>query len=405
VSFERFHVMGDNLAAGLQNGGLVEGFQKATWAAAIAGAVPSTRHEFPNISENGIPPTMYVASFSPVRIDTLETVGAPTNLTYPGIYNNIGIPSATLNELLTKSPGPGDTNPFFSIVLRDPATFGPTAVAQAAAAQPTLLAVWAGFTDIYGSASQGTDAALTPAASFEADYRAMMDTFDGAADAIVAANIPNITDVPYFTTIPPVVVDPATGKPVEGPGGALIPLIGPTGQLSMADLVTLAAAGSLSAGVGVPVAVGGTGRPLPGWAVIEIPERDVILMRTAQFNTIIDTVCMNRIIPVANMNALFHKMATTGYEMRGETYTSAYLTGGLFGVDGLHPSSLGYYVISLEFIKRINSWYTAEIPDPVRPFGPFRDPALGATPPATAAATISLEEWRRLWILFERRLH
>jgi hypothetical protein len=406
VSFARFHVMGDNMVAGMQNAGLVEGFQKASFAADIAGAVPSTPHAFPNISENGIPPTFYVARFSPVRIDTLETVGAPTNLTFPGIYNNMGIPGATLNELLTKSPGLGDTNPFFGIVLRDTLLFGPTAVAQTAAAQPTLLISWVGWTDVYGSAMLGTDALMTTTASFEADYRTMMDTFDGAAAANVAANLPDLTDVPYFSTIPPIVINPATGQPVLDPGGQFIPLLGQSGPLPMTALVTLPASGYLAMGIGIPAGVpGGTDAPLPDAVVLMPTERDAITTRIGEFNTIIDTVCTNRIIPVVDMNALYSSMKTTGYEMRGETYTSAFLSGGLFSVDGLHPSSLGYYVISLEFIRVINSWFTAGIPDPVRPLGPFRDPALGATPPGTAAATISLEEWRRIWNLFERRLH
>jgi hypothetical protein len=397
ANFARLYVMGDNYAAGMQNAGLVEGFQRATWGAVIAKATQTSTHAFPNISENGIPPTFYVSDFSGPVIDTLETLGQPTNLTYAGIYNNMGIPAATLSQLLRKRPAPGsDTNPFFGIVLRDSTLFGgaATAVAQTVAAQPTFLAVWAGWTDIYASAAfGGTDAAMTPASSFEADYRSMIDTFLGVAGDVVAANIPDLTDIPFFTTIPPVVVDPVTREPILIDGNP-VPLIGPSGDLTFVDKVTLPAASLLAQGIGIPASLGGTGNPLPGAVVIESGELNNILARIDAFNTIIDTVCTNRSIPVVDAKARFTKMRTDGYDMRGETYTSAYLENSLFGVDGLHPNSIGYYVIALEFIKVINANFGAAIPQPLLPLGPYRNPGLGAGSSAAAAAeTISQEEW------------
>jgi hypothetical protein len=398
VSFARFYVIGDNYTAGMQNGGLVEGFQKASWGAVVAAFA------FPNISENGIPPTLYVADYTGPVIDTLETVGQPTNSTYPGIYNDMGIPAATLHELLVKRPAPAtDTNPFFYIVLRDSTPFGgaATAVAQTVASQPTLLAVWAGWMDIYGSASAGTDLALTPAPFFETEYRTMMDTFGAAADKIVAANIPEILDIPFFTTIPPVVVDPETREPILI-GGNPVPLIGPSGNLSLGDKVTLPAAGLLAQGIGIPSIIpNGTDIPLPGAVVIEVAELTAIQSRIDELNTVIDTVCTNRGIPVVDANALFARMSTKGYEMRGQTYTGAYLENSLFSVDGLHPNSIGYYVVALEFIKVINASFGAAIPQPPLPLGLFRNPGLRVPSPTAAAATISPEEWDGLLRLLE----
>jgi hypothetical protein len=329
-------------------------------------------------------------------IDVLPNLGQPINTLYLGIYNNLGIPSATLNQLLTKRPEPAtDTNPFFGIVLRD-TLLGPTAVAQAAAAQPTFLAVWAGWVDAFGGASQGTDLALTPAASFEADYRAMMDIFIGAADAIVAANIPEIDDVPYFTTIPP----------FGDVGGNIVLLWAEVGgtptELTPDALVLLSAASLLRQGYGLPPGTPGGPYPaLPGAVVIDGVERTTITSSIGQFNTIIDTVCANRGIPVVDANAVFTRMTTTGYDMRGATYTSAFLQNSLFGVDGLHPNSIGYYVVALEFIKVINASFGAAIPQPLLPMGIYRSPSLGSGGPTSAAATISPEEWSGLMRLMD----
>jgi len=392
VSFARFHVVGDNYTAGMQNGGLVDGFQKATWGADVAQAAQAAKHAVPNISENGIPPTMYVSDYSGPVIDVLPDQGQPINTLYLGIYNNNGIPGATLGQLLRQDANyPIGVNPFFSIVLRD--TLLGSAVNATASAQPTMLAVWTGWTDIYNSAAfGGTDAGMTPAASFEADYRTMMDTFVGAADAIVAANIPGILDIPFFTTIPPAVLDTL---------GSIVPLIGPSGNLSFGDKVTLAAASLMKQGIGIPTSAGGTGAPLPGEVVIEVAELTTIETRIGEFNTIINTECTNRNIPVVDANALFTEMTTTGYEMRGETYTSAFLQNSLFGVDGLHPNSIGYYVVALEFIRVINANFGAAIPQPLLPMGIYRSPSLGSGGPTSAAASISPEEWSGLMRLMD----
>lgn len=399
ASFARFHAVGDNYTAGMQNGGLVEGFQRATWAAVLAQAAKAPAHAIPTISENGIPQLMYVSDFSVPTIDVLPDQGEPTNTTYPGIYHNLGIPGATLNQLLNQDASfPVQQNPFFGIVLRNPGLG--SAVTQAAGAQPSLLAVWAGWMDAFGGASKGTNLALTPPASFEADYRSMMDTFAGAADAVVAANLPGMTDLPYFSTLPPVVVNPETREPVLI-GGNPVPLIGivngSPGQLPLTSLVLLPAAPLMRQGTGIPTALGGTGEPLPDTVIVDPTERADITTTIGQYNTVIDTVCENRGIPVVDMEALFERMSSTGFDMRGETYTSAYLESSLFGVDGLHPNSIGYYVIALEFIGVINASFGAAIPPPPLPLGVYRNPGLGSGgSAATAAATISPKEWEGL---------
>ncbi|MCH7549740.1 MAG: hypothetical protein IH969_09445, partial [Candidatus Krumholzibacteriota bacterium] len=374
----------------------VAGFQRAGYAAMIAAAAQAPEFVMPLISEPGIPSTMYVRSFSGPVVDTLVGVGAPKNLSYPLIYNNLGIPGANLNELLTTQPGSGDPNPFFDIVLRSPTGFGPTAVDQAINASPTMLTVWAGANDVLGSASMGTDLLLTPIASFESDYNTMMNRFALAADAIVAANLPDIAAIPFFTTIPWFIVDPNTNQPVLDPGGNLIPLVGvPPGSL-----VNLSAAGFLAQGDGIPIALGGTGQPLPGFVILTPSERSTIDAAIGDYNMVIDTVCQSLGIPVVNMFSLFNDVNANGVMIHGDEFTTDYISGGLFSVDGVHPSSLGYWVAAREFIRVFNADFGAAIPEPLLPVGPLRDPALGVNLNViAAAASVSMEEWRGLWML------
>jgi len=398
ISFARFHVVGNSLTAGFQSGGLVEGYQRESFGAMIAQAAGAPTFEAPFVSEPGLPPTLFVASFSPLTIDTLPGAGMPINTSFPGIYNNLGVPGATVHDLLFTRVDP--LTPY-GLVLRDSVQFGgATVAAQVASARPTLTVVWAGNNDILGSASVGTDALLTPTANFITDFRALMDDLVAASDKVVAANVPDIAAIPFFTTVPPIVVDPTTREPVVV-NGQFVPLIGMVqgvaGQLPPGTLVTLPAAGLLGQGIGVPTQLGGTGQPLPDAVVVDPTELAGILARLATFNAVIDSVCANRGVPVADMFGFFNNVAKNGITLGGETFTTEFLSGGLFSVDGVHPSSLGYWFVAKQFIGVMNAAYGASIPDPHLPTGPFRNLGLGMTPNLVAASRMSARDFNGTW--------
>jgi hypothetical protein len=43
-------------------------------------------------------------------------------------------------------------------------------------------------------------------------------------------------------------------------------------------------------------------------------------------------------------------------------FTTEFVFGGLFSLDGVHPSSQGYAIVANEFIEVINEKFSAEIP-------------------------------------------
>jgi len=392
LSFARYHAIGNSLTAGFQSGGLVTAFQKASYPAMINQAASGGAFEMPLISEPGIPHLFFVRSFVGPVIDTLAGVGMPTNTTFPGVYNNLGIPGATLNEIRTQ--GATGANDMFDVVLRSPVS----AVNQALSAGPTLTTVWAGNNDILGSALVGTDLLLTPVASFLADYQAMMDALAAGSGAVVAANIPDVVSIPFFTTLPPVVVN-AERMPVLDSLGAFIPLIGPSGNLALTDLVTLGASSFLGQGIGMPPPFG-TGAPLPGAVILNGAELTAIRTRTGEFNAIIDSVCANRGIPVVDFFTIFTNIAANGVMISGEEYARDFITGGLFSLDGIHPTALGYWIVATEFIKVMNANFGASIPEPKLPKGPLRaaDPADPSfSPTLLPAQTLTPAHWRATW--------
>jgi hypothetical protein len=81
------------------------------------------------------------------------------------------------------------------------------------------------------------------------------------------------------------------------------------------------------------------------------------------YNTSIATLAAPRRIAVVDANAVLRTATTTGIYYSGYgSYSSAFITGGLFSYDGVHPSSRGNVVIANEFIKVINTKFKASIP-------------------------------------------
>ena len=54
--------------------------------------------------------------------------------------------------------------------------------------------------------------------------------------------------------------------------------------------------------------------------------------------------------------------ATTGIQVGGVRYSGAFLTGGLFSLDGIHPTDLGSGVIANAMIDAVNAKFGAAIP-------------------------------------------
>ncbi|MFQ5511491.1 MAG: hypothetical protein ACE5EO_06535, partial [Candidatus Krumholzibacteriia bacterium] len=59
-------------------------------------------------------------------------------------------------------------------------------------------------------------------------------------------------------------------------------------------------------------------------------------------------------------------------------YTADFISGGVFSLDGVHPSSLGYFIVAREFIKTINASFGASLPEPPLPIAPGTAAAIGA---------------------------
>lgn len=153
----------------------------------------------------------------------------------PGPFNNMGVPGATSFQLL--APGFGNlqgvpvaqANPYFA---RFASSANATVIGDAVAQDPTFFSLWIGNNDILGyatSGGSGTDHNVTgnldPATYAGNDitnnnvfanvYQTLVTQLTANGASGVVANIPDVSDIPFFTTVPFAPLSPA--NPAFGP--------------------------------------------------------------------------------------------------------------------------------------------------------------------------------------------
>ncbi len=374
ADFTRYVALGDSYGAGISNLSLVESHQRYSFPAVIARQARAVDFQQPLVSQPGITPELQLLSLAPLTITPkASTNGSPINLSLPRPYNNLSIPGARVADLLTLTGAQSPVNTattFAQFILRGRGT----AVDQALALNPTFVSLFVGGNDVLSAALDGSPATLTPLADFTRDYNRLLDRLvAGAPQAgMVVGGIGDVTALPFASTIPPFLVNPATNLPVAGPDGNPIFFVadlggGTIGQLTPGSRVLLSAAVLLATGFGIPSALKplfptlpDVGKPLPDFAVLTVAETNAINTRAAEVNAAIKAAAAARDIPFVNNQALLDQVRV-GANFGGVRLSTAFLTGGVFGYDGFHPTDIGYTLIANEFIKTINAAYKTRI--------------------------------------------
>jgi len=359
VDFSKYVALGDSLTAGFSNGGLGSDQQLDSYPSLLHDAATgqTTGFQQPLVSEPGIPPQLALRGLLPTVITPRSGMGVPLNLNLPRPYDNLGVPGARIHDTLATVT---DNGGLHDLILRGLGT----ALQQALVQKPTFVTLWIGSNDVLAAATSGVvidGVTLTTPAAFEADLRSIVGAIRSSGANLAIANLANVTSIPFVTTIPSVVVDPTTNQPVLV-NGAPVPLIGPNGPLSANDHVLLTATSELARGIGIPAALGGTGLPLSDSSVLSGAETAKVQARVEALNSIIGQVAQDSGAALVDINAIFDDLVHRGRVVGGIEFTTDFLTGGIFGYDGVHPTRLGYGLVANAFINAINQTFGASIP-------------------------------------------
>ena len=101
--------------------------------------------------------------------------------------------------------------------------------------------------------------------------------------------------------------------------------------------------------------------PLPGNLVLDAAEVAIARATVDQYNSFIALQAQMHGGALVDIHALTDRLRAHGFVAHGQRLTTDFL-GGLFSLDGTHPSNTGYGLFANEFIHVLNTNFGAGIP-------------------------------------------
>ncbi|GAB6283416.1 MAG: hypothetical protein STSR0008_21830 [Ignavibacterium sp.] len=370
ADFTRYVALGNSLTAGVQSGALYQNGQIYSYAALIAKQV-NTSFEIPLISDPGLPSgangRIEVVSIDPFITTINSSMGQPINSFYPKPYNNLGVPGAFVYDILNATNKDNcysalfaqTPNPLFDIILRG----NGSEFTQAKLQQPTFITLWIGNNDVLGFGTSGGTLPYTPIPIFTALYSQLIDSIKTLNAKAVIANIPDVSAIPFFTTVG----DQLRAQGISTIWGTdynnkVIPM-----NLS-STLITLTASELLYDENGNPTMIGLTQEnPFPNNVLLDSVEISVIQNVVNNYNTTISNLVSNEDnFVLVDIHSLLNFYRANdlygGIETNGIRFSTTFVSGGMFSLDGVHLTNQGYALVANEFIKKINEKFSAKIP-------------------------------------------
>ncbi len=362
------------------------------------GLQPATGFFFPKLSLQILPEKDCLGNLSGKAIMKPAMVFNPTDQnalkqqlmappTQAGPYNNMGVPGLTLRYSLAPGYGSALGNPFFARFASNPMA---SVLGDAAAQKPTFFMLSLGSNDVMESALQGTDLKITPADTFAKYYPMAVGALaqSGNNPRGVVCNIPDITAIPYFTTISKslpyngvtLTAEQAVGlNTLYGMYGhpeivwkeGQNPFVyeksdGTWAQMEAGDLflLTLPTDSVKCKGMGIadqsaqPLP---KPYPIPGRFVLNKTEQARIQDAVTKYNDIIRQTAASFNLAHTDLNS-YLKTVESGIIFDGIKMNTDFITGGAFSTDGVHLNPRGNAMVANYIIQAINSHYGSTIP-------------------------------------------
>ena len=233
ANFSKFVSLGNSLTAGFSDNALFIEGQKGSYTNILAqqfALVGGGEYKIPFMADNiggfnsggvQIPqfgPRLFFNGAAPVTVPGIS--GTSISAVLSGGFNNMGVPGAKSFHLVT--PGYGTLNPYFG---RFASSASASVLGDATAQAPTFFSLWIGNNDVLSYATSGGIGVnqlgnLNPATYsgnditdpnvFASVYSSLLDGLTAGGAKGVVANIPYVTSVPFFTTVP---TNPIPGLP------------------------------------------------------------------------------------------------------------------------------------------------------------------------------------------------
>lgn len=361
-------------------------------------------------------PRLYFNGAGPASLSATPTTEVTNVLT--GNFNNMGVPGAKSFHLLAPGFGSlanvplGLANPYFARMASSQTA---TVLEDIAAQNPTFFTISEiGGNDVLGYATSGGDGSnpITPTATFDFAFSTIVNTLTAGGAKGVVANLPYITSLAHFTTVPynAVPLDAATATALNGAyaayngglqaaAGALAgtglfsaeevakrTIVFTAGQNAMVivdesltdlgainpafaalpkyrqataeDLFVLPSSAVIGTIVGGnPQLINGLTVPLADKWVLTPEEQNDIKVATDAYNVTIEAVASSKGLALVDFKTLLIDAAANGYVFDEFTMTTSLVTGGLISLDGVHLTARGYAMMANEILEAIDATY------------------------------------------------
>ena len=295
-----------------------------------------------------------------------------------GPYYNLGVPGAKSYHLAVTGYGNPANAPNFNPYYARFATSATASVlGDALALNPTFYTLWIGNNDVLGYALAGGNSdAITPLATFTASISAIVQALKAKGAKGIMANIPDISSLPFFNTVPynalaiPDLTSVSQLNAAYGNGALGISFkvganafviadpAAPMGmrQIKFTELLLLTLPTD-----SIKLKGWGSQKPIPAKYVLDETELANIRTAIAAFNASLANIASQNNIPLVDMNAKL-LLAKTGLIYSGMKFNTSFISGGLFSLDGVHMNSRGYAIVANYFIDGINNYYKSTVP-------------------------------------------
>jgi hypothetical protein len=258
---------------------------------------------------------------------------------------------------------------------------------------PTFFTLWMGIGDVLGYALAGGqgigDGTATPAGPLPNLYnqqditpdQVFFDLYDSIVTALASTsaggavlNIPDVSALPYFNVVPSnalvitrqsfadtlmeiykndnfdkvfveghnqFIIRDNNDKVRQSVPGELILMTIPR------DSITCAGWGSI--------------KPIPRQYVLTTDELQNMRNAVTRYNDHIRQLCQLRGLAYVDMNSFFKTLAS-GMAYNGIEYSTEYISGGAFSLDGVHMNARGNALVANYVINTINNYYHSTVP-------------------------------------------
>lgn len=356
-NFTRTVFIGDSITAGFQNGSLLDTQQPNGYANLIAKQA-GFQINLPLIEPPGAPAVLQLVSVGPPPVVQQES-GITTGRDNPTVQaTDLAVPGHLLTDLINRKPSiipTSNEDIITDLVLGFPGIGEGEFYTQLQWAEhldPTTLFVWIGSNDAEMAVDTGMPSNMTPPAQFAMEFTQLMQALQINTRAnLIVGNVPDVTQTAYLTPGAEVLAEFSASSGI--PPAQLSATLG----IQATDLVNPTGITEIEA-----ILAGKQKGPVDDKGFLSPAEVVTIQQTIQQYNAAIAQQVSAVGGTLVDINTAFAQIEAAPPTINGYKPSFAFL-GGIFSLDGVHPTNTGYALLANIFIDRMNAALGTKIAD------------------------------------------